>query len=414
MESKFRNTHVFTQLDPGEPFSGVKQPLNSVESTLYQLDDPPTFTFALEISGPCIKKRIDEALDLLRSKHFELNASVQSDGDGLPYLFGSTHKVVFESQFLEEYDRTSAKTFLEERTQEKIDLLRPPLVSVYVFPHPSGSWTIGFRVCHLISDGMGAWILMRSFLDFYNKRLKDEEVLIEPLPIICPEMKGYDGAVFSHRNNQTQQEDSSQSFSIRSERKVFSSSTTKRLIDYAKSNGIGIYALITAILSREFHAFCSRQGYSGKENRVSIRTARDTRNQDNMSHLQLRNWVSPIVYPVELGSNSLINISESIQSSLAGNSSVHSSRADLPYLISSGFGDLSRRGIVESWEMLSINDVAMFANMKALSQNYYTYIFSYSFNSKLIFDALFSDRCFEASEFPQFLASVDEVIQGVI
>lgn len=414
MENKFRNTQVFTQLDPGESFSGEKQSLKSVESTLYQLDEPPTFTFALEIIGPCIKKRIDEALDLLRSKHFELNASVQSDDEGLPYLFGSTHKAVFKSQFLEEYDRTSAKSFLEQRTQEKIDLLSPPLVSVYVFPHASESWTIGFRVCHLISDGMGAWILIRSFLDFYNKRLKDEEVLIQPLPIIYPEMKGYDGAVFNHRNNKTQQKDSSESFSIRSERKVFSSSTSKRLINYAKSNGVGIYALITAILSREFHAFCGRQGYAGKENRVSIRTARDTRKQDNMSHLQLRNWVSPIVYPVELESDSLLNITQSIQSSLAGTSSVHSGSADLPYLISSDFGDLSRMGIVASWEMLSINDVYMFANMKALSQNYYTYIFSYSFNSQLIFDAIYSERCFEVNEFPQFLASVDEVIQGVI
>ncbi len=398
------------------PFSRLRQPLNPVESTLFRLDHPPTFTFSLEITGPCDEQKINQALALLTRKYYELNACVKENVEEetpVPYLEGLPEFACFKANVLFEYDKKSAKHYLEAVTHDKFDLLKPPLISVYVCPHEDASWTIGFRVCHLVSDGMGAWILIKDFLVVYNEILQDKTPTISPLPVLYPDVKHYEASIFQKSLSGTGQSAKATGAKMKAMSMRFPASVTGNLLKMVRSKRLGVYAYITAVLSHEFYKFCLSRGYSGENSVINVRTARNIRCEEDGSHLQMRNWVDPIVYEVETDTCLLAETAKSIQVSLSNSASANKQTNGLPYLISSGFGDLSRMGVSSTWETFVVKDVNMFANMSSLSKHYFTYVFIYTFDSTLILDGLYSEESFSDEDYARFFSSVKRSIETV-
>ncbi len=83
------------------------------------------------------------------------------------------------------------KELISRDCGEAFDLRSGPLLRASVYRKSSDGWVFSYVMHHIISDGWSMGILIREVMDFYNGRVKGEEVEMEPLRIQYKDYAGW-------------------------------------------------------------------------------------------------------------------------------------------------------------------------------------------------------------------------------
>lgn len=138
--------------------------------------------YALSVKGALDTDKFRIAFDNVISRH-EILRTIFIIEDGVPYQHiqsSINHRIVFTSFENEADPEAALQKLIREKTAEKFDLEKGPLLKTFIAKKSHNDFIILFIMHHIISDGWSMAVLMKEIMHAYNAGSANE--YLPPLP----------------------------------------------------------------------------------------------------------------------------------------------------------------------------------------------------------------------------------------